>query len=107
MADMASLQATIRGRVQGVFFRAYVEAAAERLNLTGYVRNQPGGVVEVRAEGEKPNLEKMVEALKRRGISVEYILKENEGHGYFRDEKNRMELWRAIETFLEKNIGRK
>ena len=51
--------------------------------------------------------DQMVEALKRRGISVEYILKENEGHGYFRDEKNRMELWRAIETFLEKNIGRK
>ncbi len=64
MADMASLQAIVQGRVQGVFFRAYVEELAERLNLTGYVCNRPGGAVEVIAEGEKPKLEKMVEYLK-------------------------------------------
>jgi acylphosphatase len=64
MADMASLQATVHGRVQGVFFRAYVQETAERLNLTGYVCNRPGGVVEVKAEGEKPSLEKLVEYLR-------------------------------------------
>ena len=64
MADMASLQAIVHGRVQGVFFRAYVEELAERLNLTGYVCNRPGSAVEVIAEGEKPKLEKLVEYLK-------------------------------------------
>ncbi len=64
MAEMASLQAIVQGRVQGVFFRAYVEELAKRLNLTGYVRNRPGSSVEVIAEGEKPKLEKLVEYLK-------------------------------------------
>jgi len=49
--------------------------------------------------------DQIVEALKKRGIHVEYILKENEGHGYFRDEQNRMELWRAIEAFLDRYLG--
>lgn len=64
MTEMASFQAFVRGRVQGVFFRASVEGWAEQLKLTGYVRNRPGGIVEVRAEGEKPNLEKLAEHLK-------------------------------------------
>jgi acylphosphatase len=64
MAEKASLQAFIHGRVQGVFFRASVEGWAEQLNLTGYVRNRPGDVVEVFAEGEKPHLEKLIEHLK-------------------------------------------
>jgi len=64
MTDMASLQAVVHGRVQGVFFRSFVEGVAEQLHLTGYVRNCPGGVVEVKAEGEKPKLEKLVDYLK-------------------------------------------
>jgi acylphosphatase len=64
MADLASLQATVRGRVHGVFFRAFVETRAEELKLTGYVRNRPDGTVEVRVEGERPKLEKLVAYLK-------------------------------------------
>jgi acylphosphatase len=64
MADLASLKATVRGRVQGVFFRAFVETRAEELKLTGYVRNRPDGAVEVRAEGERQKLEKLVAYLK-------------------------------------------
>lgn len=48
--------------------------------------------------------EQIVEALKERGISVEYILKENEGHG-FRNEENRFEFYRAMEKFLDEHIG--
>lgn len=61
---MASLRATVYGRVQGVFFRAFVQEWAEQLNLTGYVRNRPGGAVEVMVEGGKPNLEKLLGYLK-------------------------------------------
>jgi acylphosphatase len=63
MADLASLQATVSGRVHGVFFRAYVESRAGALNLTGYVRNMSDGRVEVRAEGERERLEKLVHYL--------------------------------------------
>jgi acylphosphatase len=65
MTDPASLQAIVRGRVHGVFFRAFVETRAEELKLTGYVRNRPDGTVEVRAEGERQQLEKLVESLKK------------------------------------------
>jgi acylphosphatase len=63
MADLASLQATVSGRVHGVFFRAHVESRAGDLNLTGYVRNLYDGRVEVRAEGERLRLEKLVHYL--------------------------------------------
>jgi acylphosphatase len=64
MIEKASLHATVRGRVQGVFFRASVEEKAIQLGLTGYVRNRPGSVVEVMAEGERASLEKLAEYLK-------------------------------------------
>jgi acylphosphatase len=64
MAEMASLKAFIHGRVQGVFFRASVESWAEELNLKGYVRNLPGDTVEVAAEGERSQLEKLAAHLK-------------------------------------------
>ncbi|OGO06361.1 MAG: hypothetical protein A2Y92_00490 [Chloroflexi bacterium RBG_13_57_8] len=64
MADLASLRAVVSGRVHGVFFRAFVENRAGELNLTGYVVNLPDGRVEVKAEGERPRLEKLVGSLK-------------------------------------------
>ena len=60
MANLASLQATVYGRVQGVFFRAFATQCARKLSLTGYVRNLPDGAVEVWAEGERQQLEKLV-----------------------------------------------
>ena len=64
MADLACLQVTLYGRVQGVFFRAFVNRRARELGLAGYVRNLPDGAVEVRAEGERPLLEKLLGHLK-------------------------------------------
>ena len=64
MADSASLQAIVYGRVQGVFFRDFVTRWARELGLAGYVRNLPDGAVEVRAEGERQQLEKLVGYLK-------------------------------------------
>jgi acylphosphatase len=65
MADMARLCATVYGRVQGVYFRYFVRNAARRLGLKGYVRNLGSGdAVEVQAEGEKPQLDRLLEQLK-------------------------------------------
>ena len=65
MTDSASVQAIVYGRVQGVFFRAFVSKLATELGLTGYVCNLPGGdAVEVQAEGERNQLERLIGYLK-------------------------------------------
>jgi len=51
----------ITGIVQGVFFRREVTRLAERLGVTGWVRNLPDGSVEVLAEGEKQELDELVQ----------------------------------------------
>ena len=63
MAELASLSAIVHGRVQGVFFRDFVQEHAEALGLTGYVRNLPGRMVEVWAEGEKEKLLQLIKYL--------------------------------------------
>jgi acylphosphatase len=62
--DLVSLKAVVHGYVQGVFFRAFVSHWAQELGLTGYVRNLSGGAVEVLAEGEKKQLERLIGYLK-------------------------------------------
>ena len=50
---LKQLQLMVRGRVQGVYFRASTQREARRLGLTGWVKNRPDGAVEVVAEGEE------------------------------------------------------
>lgn len=64
MGEMVSVHAIVYGRVQGVFFRSFVEEQARQLDLKGYVRNLPSGDVEVVAEGERERVEKLVGYLK-------------------------------------------
>lgn len=65
MDDRISVRAIVYGRVQGVFFRAFVEEHAQQLGLKGYVRNLPSGDVEVVAEGERERVEKLVKYMKK------------------------------------------
>lgn len=60
MTDLASVKVIVYGYVQGVFFRDFTSRQAVKLGLTGYVRNVAGGGVEVRAEGERKQLEKLI-----------------------------------------------
>ena len=57
---------TIRGRVQGVFFRDSTRREAVALGLTGYAINLPSGDVEVLACGD-PDTISQLEAWLRRG----------------------------------------
>jgi len=47
----------IRGRVQGVGYRYFAQGVAERLGVSGFVRNLPSGDVEVFAEADSGTLE--------------------------------------------------
>lgn len=51
----------------------------------------------------KAESDQMVEALKARGIVVEYMVKDNEGHGFYNQE-NRYDFYRAMEKFLSENL---
>lgn len=61
----ARVHAYVSGRVQGVFFRDFARAEADYLGLTGWVKNLWDGRVEVVAEGEKEDLEKLLGKLKQ------------------------------------------
>ena len=50
----------ISGHVQGVCYRMYARDEAQRLALTGWVRNMPNGTVEIMIEGESDLLCKML-----------------------------------------------
>ena len=58
--NLSSVNALITGSVQGVFYRASVLEVAQRLNLTGWVKNLADGSVEVMAEGSRYSLEELV-----------------------------------------------
>lgn len=53
---------------------------------------------------KKAESDQMVEALQARGVDVEYMVKDDEGHGFF-NEENRFDFYRAMEAFLQKHIG--
>ena len=59
----ASLHATVSGKVQGVYFRAWVFDQAVSLGLTGWVRNLRDGQVEVLAQGDTSALTALKERL--------------------------------------------
>jgi acylphosphatase len=56
----------VKGRVQGVGFRAHVEYSARQIGgLTGWVRNVGYDTVEAIAEGERATVERFIEAMKQ------------------------------------------
>jgi acylphosphatase len=54
----------VRGRVQGVGFRYFTQAAAVRAGLSGWVRNNPDGTVEIAAAGEVDALERLEQQIR-------------------------------------------
>lgn len=52
----------------------------------------------------KSESDQMVEAMKARGVDVQYMVKDNEGHG-FRNQENKFEFYTAMENFLKQHIG--
>jgi acylphosphatase len=55
-------RAVVTGRVQGVFFRAFVAETAERHGVSGWAANLPDGSVEVHAEGSEEGVDAVLAA---------------------------------------------
>jgi acylphosphatase len=58
---MKHLDITVKGKVQGVFFRGATKAVADQLGVNGYVKNELNGDVTIAAEGDKIALELFLE----------------------------------------------
>ena len=69
--DKVRLSARVTGRVQGVGFRHYTYTTARQLGVSGWVRNEPDGSVRLEAEGDRPELEDLLEAVKSGPRSAE------------------------------------
>jgi acylphosphatase len=60
----------VRGRVQGVGYRAFVEDEVQRRGLRGWVRNRRDGSVEAVFSGPRNNVEAVIEACQRGPFSA-------------------------------------
>ncbi len=65
MPEKVRVHIFISGLVQGVFFRAEIEKMALKLDIKGWVRNTENGRVEAVFEGEKDEIEKIINWAKK------------------------------------------
>jgi len=61
MKDYRAAHVTIRGKVQGVWFRAWTSEQAERLGLSGWVRNRRDGRVEAVIAGPAAAVQELLD----------------------------------------------
>ena len=61
----AILQVTIRGRVQGIGYRAWLEQQARASKLEGWVRNRRDGSVEAWVQGDDAAVERVLDWARR------------------------------------------
>lgn len=61
MQLLARARLLISGRVQGVFYRAFIRDVAHYIGLSGWVRNLPDGRVEAVFEGKRQDIEKAIQ----------------------------------------------
>jgi acylphosphatase len=88
-ADLVRAHVWVSGRVQGVYFRAYVEDEAVFRRVAGWVRNAPDGRVEAVFEGGRGSVEAMIRWCHRgspasRVMSVEVMWEDARGERDFR-----------------------
>lgn len=63
--SVLELKLEVKGRVQGVGFRIFVQEKAQELNIQGWVKNLENRNVEVLAQGEKKSLDELLDHLRQ------------------------------------------
>ena len=63
--EIATFSLTVRGLVQGVGFRVFVVMAANRLDISGWVKNLPDGSVQLQATAPRSVLHKLIAVVSR------------------------------------------
>jgi acylphosphatase len=58
---MIAREITVRGKVQGVFYRASAKEKADELRLLGWVKNEPDDTVAIWVEGPEPEVVQMID----------------------------------------------
>jgi acylphosphatase len=58
---MPTVHLLVKGKVQGVFYRASAKEIAEELGVTGWIKNTEEGDVEITAKGSDEQLQKFIE----------------------------------------------
>ena len=58
---MQTVHLVIKGKVQGVYYRASAKDVAREVGVTGWVKNMPDGNVEVIVSGSEERVEKFIE----------------------------------------------
>ena len=85
-----AIKIIIKGTVQGVFFRKFIKDNADKLKLKGFVRNLENGNIEIFAEGEIDDVDKLCQ-----------ICKEGPKHSKIRNvnvkETSFQQLWSNLE----------
>ncbi len=63
--EIKRYKAVITGRVQGVGLRVFTKENAEKLNLTGWVKNMPDGTVDLEMQGSTEKLAELTDIIKK------------------------------------------
>jgi acylphosphatase len=74
---MPTIRLLIKGKVQGVFYRAAAKDVADEIGLTGWVRNTEEGNVECVTSGSEEQLQRFIEWCKvgtRRAVVTDVIV---------------------------------
>ena len=76
---MPTVHLIIKGKVQGVFYRASAKDVADDIGIVGWVKNTEEGNVEIMADGSKEQIEKLVDWCKkgpRRAVVTDVVVTE-------------------------------
>jgi acylphosphatase len=85
---MRRVHLIVYGRVQGVFFRHNTKKIADKLNLKGWVRNNPDDTVEIVAEGNDDAIDKLINWCRKGPIGAKVEKVEIKENGFRNEFKN-------------------
>jgi len=82
---MPTIHLLVKGNVQGVFYRATAKKVADKLKLTGWIKNTKEGDVEITATGSEEQLNEFIKWCKKGPdkAEVEVVIIRDEPEKYF------------------------